>query len=916
MRRLLLILLGALLLSACSKDKRLVDLTAVLVDQPARGGAKVYIDDNRYACWHNGDYVNVNGNEYTLSVEPGTGNHAGHKVAKILEVDESSNGYTAGYPTGCISGITEGGTSAMATVLSVQPYIRAAVYDGTGDVYQQLLNPMIAYCSDEDSIMKFHNVACVLKVTILNSTGYDLDMHFVTVEATSAYLAGSSPVSGIGTDTPAMGNPTSGYHGITVDCSTSPIPLNDGDDTSLYVVSAPFSDQILTVRVLAKDPDGDTVYYTLKATSAVPLSLSRNQMGQATFEIDECTCKPETDRCNYAFWGCGTEPNPFLITSESDLLRFQGYLGTSENVTYNKGTVYYRQIKDLDVSGSTWTNTDKYFWAHYDGGGYSIKLALATAGGFVARVYGAEFKNLTLTGTCASTTGLTDPIGAFANYAWTGSGTAKFENCTNKIPISRKQYGGGFVGMCRGAISLKKCTNDANITGNSTFDEWNKYGMYFGGFIGNLMSSATLVDCTNNGSVSGGGRIGGMVGGYDNAAALTIKGFATNNGNVSSTAAGCGGILGGTQVSFTVESDATVTNNGVISNTGGGSVGGIIGKCGYSACQILGRAINNNTVSSTANDIGGILGTSSVACTVYSAQNKSTGSITGYYRVGGIIGWASSANSIVSDCRNSGAIRGDYDVGGIAGLVQGSGFRFIRDTNNNTVTATGNNTDKGLGGIIGRVASGGTTVDACAQTSDITSSNGNSKLYVGGIVGLNLGTLTVQNSGVNSTCTITSKNCRYGVAGIAANKSNVTIRNSYCNATLTFTGTYNEVVSGIVTLNNNASVGTITVENCYFGGSVSSFDNVTSYGSMACRRNSGTRTISHCYSISNYHKGSNYNDANNVFTGYGYVNSSASDMVTALNSWVTTANATLGTATYSSWLQSTSEGIPTELPHF
>ena len=293
MRRLLLIVLGALLLhAACRKEARLVDLTAVLVDQPARGGAKVYIDDDRYACWHDGDYVNVNGESYTLTVEPGTGSHAGAKVAKISDVEESDNGYTAGYPTGCISGITEGGTTATATVLSVQPYIRATVYDGTGDSYQQLLNPMIGHCESEDEVLKFHNVACVLKVVVKNRSGYDLNVHYATLTAEDAFLAGSASVDGIGTDAPSMAAPTSGSRDITVDCNSTPINLDNDEDTVIYVVSAPFENQNLMLQVLAKDPDaalhGDTVYYTLVGHSASPLSLTRNQMGVVEFTVSDC----------------------------------------------------------------------------------------------------------------------------------------------------------------------------------------------------------------------------------------------------------------------------------------------------------------------------------------------------------------------------------------------------------------------------------------------------------------------------------------------------------------------------------------------------------------------------------------------------------------------------------------------------
>gem|GEM_PF-2364839 len=848
MKRLLLTLpLAALLLSACRKDEATVDLTAVVSDQPARGGGKVYINDSRYACWHHGDAVNINGTAYTLSVEPG----GDHKVAKILGVTESDAGYTAGYPAAYFSGITSGGAAATVTVPSVQPYSRATVFDGNGDSYQQLVSPMVAHCGEEEDVLKFHNVASVLQVTIQNSTGYDLDMHFVTVEASSAYLAGPAPVRGIGTAAPAMEMPASGYHGITVDCSASPIALESGADTSLYVVSAPFSDQMLTVRVLAKDPDGDTVYYTLKATSAGPLSLARNQMGQATFEIEECTCKPETSRCNYAFWGCGTESNPFLITSEADLTRLQGYMGTSAHATYNAGTVYYRQIVDIDASSSTWTNTEKYFWAHYDGGGYSIKLALASTGGFVARMYGAEFKNLTLTGTCSSTTGITDPIGAFTNHVWDGSGAARFENCTNKIPISRKGQAGGFVGLCRGAASFKNCTNDANITGYSTFESGNNsIGRYIGGLVGRVYGSIVLDGCTNNGAISGAGRIGGMVGGDDDShGPLTIKGITTNNGKVTSTAAYCGGILGGAYISFTVERDATVTNNGVVSNSGSGFVGGIVGACNNTACQILGRTVNNNTVTSTAGNVGGIAGYVNVTCTVHYAQNNSA--VRGTNNIGGIVGSGASSSLQITNSTNVGDVTGISYIGGIVGQFgSGSILTLTNDTNNATtvmgnqyvggvlgggrkvyatncvnnaaVKNNGSTSGAQMGGIVGQIDNNcnGAFFDHCSNTGSITSGKTSGETQLGGIVGRIYisanSTITIRNC--SSTGPITGKEINGGLVGLkyrTVSSANCTlyVYNSFVKCTLTGS----KSTCGIIGKSSVASFRTY-IYNTYFDG--------------------------------------------------------------------------------------------------
>ena len=404
MRKLLLILSVALLFAACRKDDQTVDLTAVVADQPARGGAKVYIDDDRYACWHHGDAVNVNGTSYSLSVEPGSD----YKVAKILDVNKSSNGYTAGYPASCVSGISEGGTSVTVTIPSVQTYSRATVYDGTGESYQQIVNPMVARCGNGDDVLKFRNVGCVLKVTVHNSSGVGLNLHYVTVKTENAYLAGSAPVSIVGstlTETPSVGILSSGYHGITVDCHSTPIFLSDGSDTVLYLVSAPFTDQTLIVRVLAKDEDDN--YYTLTATSAGTLSLNRNQMGEASFYVGNCSCTEESivpNQCNYAFWGCGTRRHPFLITNKEDLLRFRGFTfltyGTDCSLYARNTSVYYEQICDVDASDAVWTDNGQ-FWGHYNGGGYAIKLQLSTTRpvpGLFYALSGATISNLTLTG--------------------------------------------------------------------------------------------------------------------------------------------------------------------------------------------------------------------------------------------------------------------------------------------------------------------------------------------------------------------------------------------------------------------------------------------------------------------------------------------------------------------------------------
>ncbi len=745
MRRLLLIVLGALLLfAACRKEARLVDLTAVLVDQPGRGSAKVYIDDNRYACWHNGDYVNVNGESYTLTVEPGTGSHAGAKVAKISDVEESDNGYTAGYPTGCISGITEGGTSAMATVLSVQPYIRAAVYDGTGDVYQQLLNPMVAYCSDEDSIMKFHNVACVLRVVIQNNTGYNLNMHYVTLTASDAYLAGTARVSGIGTNTPAMDKPTSGFHDITVDCNNSPIALNDGDSSVIYVVSAPFENQMLTLRVLAKDPDaashGDTVYYTLVGSSASTLSLNRNQMGQVNFNIADCGCAEETGRCDYLFWGCGTESNPFLITSKADLLRLRNLVthinmeDLYDDATYNVGTVYYKQILDIDISSeTTWgsVGTLNYaigssarpFMANYNGSNHSVTMNTNLTGsghgaGMGVALFGYVGRpSVTTTNIIRNVVTRGSVRGTYQARSYAGlvgflRGSTRIIECVNYATISNDctpshGRGGTVGGICAnigwydgsafqpaGTVSFENCANYGVVYLSRTNDQWiNNSNTSFngtGGICGSLAgaTACTFTNCLNEGSVKGNAcYVGGLVG-YARTA-ISFTGENVNGSTAVDSGNYVGGIIGYVYHSATLS--GTVSNNGQVK--GGNHVGGIIGYVSSDGTSVLSGTISSSSTASVSGsgNVGGLIGNISTTAPMLSGTYSNNGSVSGNGAVGGMFGFVGcNTLTIAGDVTNRGVVSGNYKVGGIVG----SGYDVqvssgVTLSNEAAVTSTG-----------------------------------------------------------------------------------------------------------------------------------------------------------------------------------------------------------------------------------
>lgn len=969
MRRLLLIAWGALLLlAACRKDDRLVDLTAVVADQPARGSAKVYVDNDRYACWHHGDYVNVNGESYSLTVEPGTGSHAGAKVAKIFDVNESENGYTAGYPTGCISGITEGGTTATATVLSLQPYIRATVYDGTGETYQQLLSPMIAHCESESEVLKFHNVACVLKVTVHNASGVDLNMHYVTIKSEGAYLAGSASISGIGTDAPEMGIPTSGYHGITVDCNASPIALSDGADTVLYVVSAPFTNQTLIVRVLAKDEDEN--YYTLTATSAAPLSLSRNQMGQATFNVGDCSCSEESivaNRCNYAFWGCGTRRYPFLITNKEDLLRFRGFTLLSygaDCTLYAKNTsVYYEQICNVDASDEEWTTGDSEFWGHYNGGGYSIKLKLGTSGlkvGFISSLSGATISNLTLTGdavthnSTASGNNSSISVGAFCcTIIGTSPGSQKtiFENCVNRIPISTTTASqvtqgnsavGGFVARAvANKVTFRNCSNEATITSRATYSS---HGIYTGGLLG-YGTCDSMVNCTNHSAITGKDCTGGLLGYgssysvsvtlYGNCSntspisgrqkigglvgyvvyLLRINGEATNSGSVTGTDMNVGGILGRSDTILTLSANSHITNSGAVSgttNTGG--IAGYVSRFLYVNQGVVAKNMSSGNISGNGYVGGcfGYVGTFvSNNTTEYSFSNAASVTGSSYY-VGGILGSCnnySSANrgttyySQIYHCTNSGAVSGTYNIGGIAGYARCKELKYCT---NNAVTVTGTYQ---VGGVVGYTSGSTVTLSELSNTASVRATKtGNSAFdaAVGGIVGYGY------SSSAGSLYVINCHNSG-DVECTGSNSNGKGVAGVIGYGRIQKTYIYNCYNTGSVVSSNVYSAGILGLTYYYTGSSATNFyvqncwSNTTNTfsGSTIAKVYGGTLSKSNCYVNSD--NGASTDNADRTFnTSTGALSSSITvNTVSCSTLYQALHNWYLANSTYSDWTNAT-----------
>lgn len=825
-------------MTGCRKDDDFgtVDLVAV-IDDSHTSNAKVYIDESYHACWQKGDEVKINGTSYPVSVDISDG----YNQAKIIGVATAQYSYSAGYPAdNWGDDLYDGATYATVTIPNTQIYETEHIYsDGSGESKQKIVAPMAAYCAAGSNTLLFHNVASVIKATFTNSSDVDLELHYITVTGASFNLAGTATVNNLNSTTPSMEAPSEGCKDITLDLSATHPTIGSGKDTTVYLVSAPFAAQRLTARVLAKDADygeeGHTSkYYTLKATTTESTySLGRNDMASVSFEIDECECVSSTGKCDYAFWGCGTEENPFIIASKDDLVTFRDivdyvspYNTAAYQSTYNTASRHYRQITDIILNESGWgghntsanlpigiqysSGSSYYtqpFQANYDGGGHSVKMNTSLTSTHGASIPVALFgvvgdpsgsttnyiKNLNITGSVQGTGKVRDYAGLVGYII----GNTNIINCANKATVANNHAnnaGGVVGGLCAmvGYINQQKSSSTFDGAGTVTFQNCVNYGA-----VSNA-SSKTDHATSPSGRQQFNGT-GGILGDLAKGTSCTFQ-DCSNEGSVSTSSSQyIGGIIGVSYNDLTPTFVGINSNKGSVSATGKTCAGGIMGFS-KNSFTISATLRNEGSVSGAAN-IGGIIGYTSSAVTINAnMENTSDASVSGTStNIGGFIGYANTAPVLSAGVSivNNGTVSSTTGyVGGVIGFVNDAcGFNGTL-TNRGTVSAA-----YVVGGICGRclaatVSSSATIknfgrVESSASTSCSTSSsvNRSNVSATGGIIGLctkftNNG--SIENGAKAVVRNTGSKHDVGGIVGLCSSLKGQTGDGSFiCNASST-----------------------------------------------------------------------------------------------------------------------------------
>lgn len=153
------------------------------------------------------------------------------------------------------------------------------------------------------------------------------------------------------------------------------------------------------------------------------------------------------------------------------------------------------------------------------------------------------------------------------------------------------------------------------------------------------------------------------------------------------------------------------------------------------------------------------------------------GSITGNYRVGGIVGNAIGKNTVISNATNSASVTGNSQVGGIVGIITGNSDNKSKVNNViNTGTINGN-AGNDVGGLIGSLNNSQLTGNSY-NLGAVTSSGHD----VGGLVG------SASNStigdGTNLVYNRLDVTGAYNVGGIVGNMEGSTVKNAENSGTV------------------------------------------------------------------------------------------------------------------------------------
>ncbi|WP_415324563.1 GLUG motif-containing protein [Chryseobacterium sp. MMS23-Vi53] len=380
--------------------------------------------------------------------------------------------------------------------------------------------------------------------------------------------------------------------------------------------------------------------------------------------------------------GSGTVNDPYLISNLTDLKYLSEH---NSQWSYN-----FLQTANIDAAiTSTWNNgqgfnpiggTSTSFYGTYDGGGYNITgLYISRTSNMYVGMFGTVYssgtlKNINLIG------------GYFYGDMYIGSLAGEtlgiVTNCTSSATVKAGKYAGGLIGIIKNGIT------NSSATGNVTSGP----GYSAGGLAAS--ASGNVSNCFATGIVKGSVGVGGLLGASSgNVTNCYATGKVTKHPAGGSTTSG--GLIG--------YASNLVSGCYATGEVDGDIVGGLIGNTSNNVTKSYAKGNVSAMGTGGTTYVGGLIGIISHAtATAYFSNvslSFSTGTVTGSYAKGGLIGYCQHLQEInVTNCYSRSNV-----PGGDGGLIGGLGEDGAFITTSYATGALGAN----AGGLIG----GGTNVN-------------------------------------------------------------------------------------------------------------------------------------------------------------------------------------------------------------
>ena len=328
----------------------------------------------------------------------------------------------------------------------------------------------------------------------------------------------------------------------------------------------------------------------------------------------------------YSGGGNGTAEKPYRISTAADM----NEIGANPD-DWDK---HFVLTASIDLAGYTGTQfniigyhmgmyDDKAFTGVFDGNGHTIS-------NFTYETY---------------ETADTDGVGLFG---YVDDANAVIRNLTLINPNVNA------AGYPRSVASLVSYLGSGTITGCGIKGGSVAGDRGVGGLVG-VNKDGTISDCHSSANVSGTDSTGGLVGRNGEG---TISNCSTS-GTVSGRHLGIGGLVGGNQGTIsTCHSSACVSGYSLVGGLVGVNHGGLITSNCYSTGTVLGERFS----------IGGLVGVNGFAGTIKKCHSASEVSTNGDY-VGGLVG--RNYSSAIENCYSTGKVSGYDRVGGLVGNNEG-----------------------------------------------------------------------------------------------------------------------------------------------------------------------------------------------------------------------------------------------------